>query len=204
MKKERAASKPRYPPPEEVRRIVVRHERLLQQLIYAIVIREEDQAESEKQLDALMREHGQAEVMRLWARMQENFNRPEGDEAEAAYLYGIYVRTWQRFGGERPLLAADEFERLRDERAELLGKVMFKNEQLTPEEAERYNELGDLILAEPHLWDDLVPPDPPRTATPGDGPPPPSRRPGRNEPCWCGSGRKYKHYHLHSDEKAGR
>jgi hypothetical protein len=24
---------------------------------------------------------------------------------------------------------------------------------------------------------------------------------GRNEPCWCGSGKKYKHCHLHEDEK---
>ncbi|HXX54127.1 MAG TPA: SEC-C metal-binding domain-containing protein [Thermodesulfovibrionales bacterium] len=24
---------------------------------------------------------------------------------------------------------------------------------------------------------------------------------GRNESCWCGSGRKYKNCHLHEDEK---
>jgi len=24
---------------------------------------------------------------------------------------------------------------------------------------------------------------------------------GRNEPCWCGSGRKYKHCHLERDER---
>lgn len=27
-----------------------------------------------------------------------------------------------------------------------------------------------------------------------------ARKPGRNEPCWCGSGRKYKHCHLHADQ----
>jgi hypothetical protein len=36
-------------------------------------------------------------------------------------------------------------------------------------------------------------------------PPPPGRLaqtvPGRNEPCWCGSGRKYKHCHLKADMK---
>jgi hypothetical protein len=26
-------------------------------------------------------------------------------------------------------------------------------------------------------------------------------RPGRNEACWCGSGRKYKKCHLQEDEK---
>jgi hypothetical protein len=33
-------------------------------------------------------------------------------------------------------------------------------------------------------------------------PPPPARRPerpGRNEPCWCGSGKKYKRCHLDAD-----
>jgi len=29
----------------------------------------------------------------------------------------------------------------------------------------------------------------------------PSRKPGRNEPCWCGSGLKYKKCHLASDER---
>jgi hypothetical protein len=24
---------------------------------------------------------------------------------------------------------------------------------------------------------------------------------GRNDPCWCGSGKKYKHCHLRADEK---
>lgn len=28
-------------------------------------------------------------------------------------------------------------------------------------------------------------------------------RPGRNDLCWCGSGRKYKKCHLHEDEKKG-
>jgi hypothetical protein len=28
---------------------------------------------------------------------------------------------------------------------------------------------------------------------------PPPRRPGRNEPCWCGSGKKYKRCHLDRD-----
>jgi tetratricopeptide (TPR) repeat protein len=26
-------------------------------------------------------------------------------------------------------------------------------------------------------------------------------QPGRNDPCWCGSGKKYKHCHLQSDQK---
>lgn len=30
----------------------------------------------------------------------------------------------------------------------------------------------------------------------------PARRPGRNAPCWCGSGKKYKKCHLRADEEA--
>lgn len=29
---------------------------------------------------------------------------------------------------------------------------------------------------------------------------PPPARPGRNEPCWCGSGKKYKKCHLPGEE----
>ncbi|MGQ9566880.1 MAG: SEC-C metal-binding domain-containing protein [Anaerolineae bacterium] len=27
---------------------------------------------------------------------------------------------------------------------------------------------------------------------------------GRNDPCWCGSGKKYKHCHMREDLQAGR
>ena len=30
---------------------------------------------------------------------------------------------------------------------------------------------------------------------------PPSVAPGRNDPCWCGSGRKYKKCHLPDEER---
>ena len=40
-------------------------------------------------------------------------------------------------------------------------------------------------------------PAPARVAQPG-------KRPGRNDPCWCGSGKKYKHCHMRLDEAAGR
>ena len=32
-------------------------------------------------------------------------------------------------------------------------------------------------------------------------PAPPARKPGRNDPCWCGSGKKYKRCHLEADAK---
>ena len=30
---------------------------------------------------------------------------------------------------------------------------------------------------------------------------PGTKKPGRNDPCWCGSGKKYKSCHLKEDEK---
>lgn len=30
---------------------------------------------------------------------------------------------------------------------------------------------------------------------------PPEKLPGRNEPCWCGSGKKYKRCHMRADQK---
>jgi uncharacterized protein YecA (UPF0149 family) len=32
------------------------------------------------------------------------------------------------------------------------------------------------------------------------GPQPPAVLPGRNEPCWCGSNKKYKACHMQQDE----
>ncbi len=29
----------------------------------------------------------------------------------------------------------------------------------------------------------------------------PAKLPGRNDVCWCGSGKKYKKCHLHDDEE---
>ena len=29
-------------------------------------------------------------------------------------------------------------------------------------------------------------------------------RPGRNKPCWCGSGKKYKHCHMREDNLSGK
>ena len=36
-------------------------------------------------------------------------------------------------------------------------------------------------------------------ATSSPSPTSPGQRPGRNDPCWCGSGKKYKHCHLRQD-----
>ncbi|MDE3164288.1 MAG: SEC-C domain-containing protein, partial [Acidobacteriota bacterium] len=50
---------------------------------------------------------------------------------------------------------------------------------------------GDEDLEEDEDFDDIFEPEPPP-------------RPGRNEPCWCGSGKKYKKCHLAADEERDR
>jgi preprotein translocase subunit SecA len=44
----------------------------------------------------------------------------------------------------------------------------------------------------------------PAAAQTPSSPPPGARKLGRNDPCWCGSGKKYKNCHLRQDEEAGR
>jgi hypothetical protein len=44
-------------------------------------------------------------------------------------------------------------------------------------------------------------PTPPGNPSPPAVSGPPAHRPGRNEPCHCGSGRKYKHCCLEKDER---
>ena len=41
-------------------------------------------------------------------------------------------------------------------------------------------------------------------ALPNTPPESPGRKLRRNDPCWCGSGKKYKHCHWRSDQRHGR
>ena len=87
-----------------------------------------------------------------------------------------------------------EYHRLNGERAMLLAKPMLKEQQLSADEQRRADELSDMLLSESALWDDLVPENPPKDLVTEQNASP-VRKVGRNEPCPCGSGRKYKHCH---------
>lgn len=199
--KQRAISR-RYPAPEAIPQIISRRNLLSQKLIATMVIRDADEAASDRMMEDIVREYGRPEVARMMGRLLENLNRPDDPEADEAQLYAAYVATWRRFGAGQPLLSAEEHQRLQSERAGLLGKQILKEQKLSPEEQQRLNEISNQIFGEPHLWDDLYPPNPPAEGTPPGALPPPRERPGRNEPCWCGSGRKYKHCHLSADSAA--
>lgn len=203
MAKKRPQSSSAYPSPEELPQLIARRRQLAEQIMVGIVLQAEDQRAADRLLDEILRTYGRAEVTRMTTRVLANLERPEDSAVEAEQLYNVYVASWRRFGGERPLLSLEEHRRLRDERADLIGKEMFEEQTLSPEEQRRVDELGELIFAEPHLWDDLVPPNPPASVAPQGAPPPARERPGRNDPCWCGSGRKYKQCHLRADEESG-
>jgi hypothetical protein len=113
---------------------------------------------------------------------------PDEDEPR---LYAEYVDLYRRYGGERPFLTPLEFARLNRERAVLLGREILQELQLTQAEQHRLDELSDLLLSELWLWDDLVPESPPKAMIAS----PARQKVGRNEPCPCGSGRKYQHCH---------
>jgi hypothetical protein len=59
-------------------------------------------------------------------------------------------------------------------------------------------DLDQVPVKRPWEKPDLPPPGQPaqRQTTP-----PPGQKPGRNDPCWCGSGKKYKHCHRHTDQR---
>src|SRR4051794_16467441 len=180
------------PAPEEYARIIQRRALLMRAMIDALITRDTDPKRSDAQIAILVADYGAADVERMLERISRQFQRPRDPDAEAAWLYAEYLQLYRRFGGARPLLAAQELEALKTERARLMMRRDFLGEVLTAAEERRFVEIGECILADPDLWDDLVPEDPP----PAQRSVPPSRKLGRNEPCWCGSGRKYKHCHL--------
>jgi hypothetical protein len=194
----RNTSTAQFPGPEERARIMQRRAQLMRALIDALVSRDTDPQLSDAQIRILVADYGSVEVERLLDRLGRQFQRPRGPGMEEAWLYNEYVALHRRFGGTRSLLAAEELEALKAERAKLMLRRDFMGETLSTADARGFVEIGDLILADADLWDDLVPDDPPRA------PQPPSRRQGRNQPCWCGSGRKYKYCHLQIDEEAPR
>jgi hypothetical protein len=185
-----------FPSREERERIIQWRAGLMRAMIDALVTRDTDPQLSDAQIGTLVADHGAAEVERMLDRIARQFQRPCDPDAQAAWLYAEYVKLHRRFGGARPLLTAQELEGLRTERAKLMLRRDFLGEPLSAMEQHRFAEIGDLILADSDLWDDLVPEHPP----PAQRPMAPPHRPGRNEPCWCGSGHKYKHCHLRTDE----
>jgi SEC-C motif len=186
-----------FPDPEERARIIARRNQLSRELIEYIVTRSPNEQEARTQLNPIVREYGFDEVYRMLQKISPRLNAAKDPDEDEQQLYAEYVDLYRRFGGERPFFSREEFLRLNHERAMLLARPMLQDQPLSPDEQRRLDELSDLLLSESYLWDDLVPEHPPKrlpsipiaTNTAKD------RKVGRNEPCPCGSGRKYKHCH---------
>ena len=135
-------------------------------------------------------------------------------EGHAHYLLAIVIDSLLRRGGaeharallnrSKPMLSREGRQHIHDA-LESGGRVipLLVDEEIPDRSIEdvclaRYymsdTAEEDEDLDEGGLWA-LVPPP---AAKPKSLPPP---KPGRNEPCWCGSGKKYKKCHLEADQK---
>ncbi|SRR6266498_82518 len=182
-----------YPTPEARAHMIARRNQLHRDLVEYIVTRSPKEDEARAQLNPIVREYGFDEVYRMLQKISPRLNAVKDPDEDERQLYTEYVDLYRRFGGERLFLTPPEFARLNHERAALLGREILQGLQLTQAEQHRLDELSDLLLAEPWLWDDLVPESPPKTVIAPSAPE--YKKVGRNEPCPCGSGRKYKHCH---------
>ncbi len=99
----------------------------------------------------------------------------------------------ETFGGEVPrsklASMADNFLRIEPRISEAYFAYFF--------EAVDMKEVGD-INAMADRWERMQDSGPSSLARP---PASEAERPGRNDPCWCGSGKKYKHCHWREDMK---
>jgi preprotein translocase subunit SecA len=180
-----------FPDAEERARIIARRNQLHRDLIEYMVTRSPNEQEAPEQLNPIVREHGFDEVYRMLQKINPRLNSSKNPDQDQRLLYAEYVELFRRFGGVRPFLTPPEYVRLNHERATLLAREILQELQLTQAEQHRLDELSDLLLAEPWLWDDQVPESPPKAMIASPAP----QKVGRNEPCPCSSGRKYKHCH---------
>jgi hypothetical protein len=221
-RKEAIMTKRTYPTPEERTAIIARREQILDALMAVFATSGQNEAQADAEMHALMRQHGEAEVGRLFAFLADRLDEVAQGTPNPDQFYIDYVRLYRRFGQQRQFLDAATFAHLSDERAELKIAQYETNQPATPVVQQRIEELNDLLLLNAILWEDLVPESPPPpehpvwqitllpeppTAAPVTRPGIPAARSrtkiGRNAPCWCGSGRKYKHCHLREDEQRG-
>ena len=173
--------------------MIARRNQLHRDLIEYIVTRSPKEDEARAQLNPIVREYGFDEVYRMLKHISPRLKAAQDADQDERQIYAEYVDLYRRFGGERPFLTPPEFAGLNYERAALLGREILQELRLTQTEQCRLDELSDLLLSEPWLWDDLVPESPPKTVIAPSASE--HKKVGRNEPCPCGSGRKYKHCH---------
>lgn len=84
-------------------------------------------------------------------------------------------------------------------RQALLDEFQKAGSQTARQQREREGMADDILATSPRRAEEYFalfyrsPPSPTSS--------PPTRRPGRNDPCWCGSGKKYKHCHMRQERE---
>jgi hypothetical protein len=157
-----AMTQRQFPDAEERARIMARRDKLHRKLIEYLVTRSPDEQTAREQMNPIVREYGFDEVYRLLQKISPRLSPPDDPDEDERQLYAEYVDLYRRFGGERPFFSMPEFLRLNRERALLLAGPILQNQQLSPADQRRVDELTHLLLSEAFLWDDLVPENPPK------------------------------------------
>ena len=127
----------------------------------------------------------------------ERFPKTERDAVILSTIAGFYLveggKSFQAAALERKYATSFSGEARADLRALRRETAHLEPEEASPDELSVY----DICCVDPdlthHLDEDEEDEDEPVVRQPV--------RPGRNEPCWCGSGKKYKKCHLDEDER---
>ncbi len=149
---QQASLRAEYPSPQERERIIERRNELLREVIFAL-----DSGQSvvrDRQMARLARRYAPEDMHVVLSAFEKN---PLGRDliGETPFLYREYRRAFARFGGHRPFLNKEEYERLQFEYAMLFGERLLVS-HAPPSLRER--ELYDLLLTQANYWQDITPP----------------------------------------------
>ena len=161
-RRKRSRSQVGYPSPAERERIIRQRDALIKELASAFA--PDRRQERDRRLAQLAHRYG-PQNLKIVLDVMATSTAGRDFIGEQAFLYRSYRRAFARFGGDRPFLDKQEYERLVFEFALLYGKRALLSAR-PPPPSPRERELFDLLLSQADYWQDITPPAvPPR---PGD------------------------------------
>jgi len=160
-RRERSQPQVEYPSPAERGRIIRQRSKLIKELGFVFI--PEHRSDRDRRIAQLARRYGYRNLQVVL----DNFGKLTAGRdliGEEAFLYRSYRRAFARFGGDRPFLDRQEYERLVWEHTLLFGKRELLSAR-PPSPSPRERELFDLLLLQSDYWEDITPPAvPPRPA----------------------------------------